>query len=567
MAPFDDRIRAETYELLPKTSLSSETSGRDYDHEDSLSSTKSRPGLAWEHPSPIGWPPRPDCLAFPRRWWSGDGHKTYKYRPPNSDLDEESISWGRVPFRGASRRLFHSVVPGDRSCTPRLVLWGLCKIVLGFLGVCVFMIVFTGVFLPSYTRLPEHYQALERLCLNSNRAGRGNIYGEKVFIAATLNDPHGSIVGGQWGSAVKELVDLLGPENVHLSVYENDPDHQAREALESLGGQLSCNTSLVMDHISHDELPHVSLPDGEKRIKRIAFLSEVRNRALRPLQTNPSTKFDKLLYLNDVAFNPIDTLHLLFSTNVDATGHAEYSAACAVDFMNPFKFYDRYASRDFEGHETGLPFYPWFTTVGEGQSRQDVLDQSDAVRVRSCWGGMVAFDASPFQNNVESLSSSTTLAKPPEEIEESPLKFRYETDPFWDASECCLVHADLTYIRYGLNTSVSTGIFMNPYVRVAYEPYTLSWLPYTRRIERLYPFIHNILNHALHMPAFNPRAWEQPGDRVMEKVWDVESASWKMVKKTIGPGRFCGRRSISVLNEFAGEGEKAFVTLPPPPGL
>lgn len=137
-------------------------------------------------------------------------------------------------------RLLNLFSPSDRNCTSRLVLWAICRIVFWGLGVVVFMILFTAVFFPSYTRLPEHYQVLERSCMGSNQTGRGNVDGEKVFIAATLSDPHGSIVGGQWGEAVKELVELLGPENVHLSVYENDPDPLAKEALESLGRQLSC---------------------------------------------------------------------------------------------------------------------------------------------------------------------------------------------------------------------------------------------------------------------------------------------------------------------------------------
>lgn len=572
----NDRIRAETYELLPRTSLSSELSEVDQIDQHALSSRKSYPGLSWEPSLSIRWSLQPARRAFYRRWWSGEKHK---YRHANSELYREPSSWGRIPKRRILSRLLNLIIPSDRSCTFRLVIWAICKVVFGVLGVVVFMILFAAVFFPSYTRLPEHYQGLERSCVGSNQMGRGNVHGEKVFIAATLSDPHGNIVGGHWGEAVKELVELLGPENVHLSVYENDPDPEAEEALQSLGRQLSCkyfhspstfviadlagNTSLVMEHISFEELPHITLPNGDKRIKRIAFLSEVRNRALRPLQEKSSPKYDKLLYLNDIAFHPIDALHLLFSTNVDETGHANYAAACAVDFINPFKFYDRYATRDLGGHEMGLVFYPWFTTAGEGQSRKEVLDQSDAVRVRSCWGGMVAFDATPFQ---ETHSNKTPLAKSLGGLELSPLKFRYEHDPFWDASECCLIHADLTYLLHGLNTSVSTGIFMNPYVRVAYDASSLSWLPYTRRVESLYPFIHNVLNHAIGLPIKNTRLWEEPGDHVTEKVWDVESASWMGVEKVIKPGRFCGRRSVSVVNDFAREGEKGFLTLPPPPG-
>jgi hypothetical protein len=34
--------------------------------------------------------------------------------------------------------------------------------------------------------------------------------------------------------------------------------------------------------------------------------AEVRNRALRPLEADPPVHFDKLLFINDVMFNPVD---------------------------------------------------------------------------------------------------------------------------------------------------------------------------------------------------------------------------------------------------------------------
>lgn len=242
MAP-NDRIRAEAYELLPRTSLSSEPSELDQIDQQTQSSRKSYPGLSWEAPLSIRWPLQPVRRAFHRRWWSGENHKTHKYRHSNSELYHESVSWDhRIPKRRILSRLLTLVIPSDRSCTFRLFIWAVCKIILGVLGIVVFMILFTAAFFPSYTRLPEHYQALERTCMASDQAGRGNIYGEKVFIAATLSDSRGSIVGGQWGEAVRELIDLLGPDNVHLSVYENDSDPLAKEALESLGRQLNCES-------------------------------------------------------------------------------------------------------------------------------------------------------------------------------------------------------------------------------------------------------------------------------------------------------------------------------------
>ncbi|OCL13448.1 glycosyltransferase family 69 protein [Glonium stellatum] len=464
---------------------------------------------------------------------------------------------------------------GSRRPLTRAIYWAIitipCAIVL--------LVLFTAAFRPSYTHLPDHYKVLQRKCQESQEPGRGNINNEKVFIAATLYDPDGALVGGDWGSAVLKLVELLGPENVHVSVYENDADPPAKASLESLEKKLTCNSSLISEHLPLEEIPRVTIPSGEKRMKRIAFLAEVRNRALRPFETNPSVRFDKLLFINDVMFSPIDAVHLLFSTNIDASGHAQYGAACAVDFINAFKFYDRFATRDLEGYAMGIPFFPWFTNAGNADSRRDVLAQKDAVRVRACWGGMTAFEAKWFQGSY--LDDSPTVVDNTNfaASEISPLRFRYEKDPFWDASECCLIHADLTYLRHGRNITTDSGIFTNPYIRVAYDSRTLSWLPYTRRIERLYSFIHNFLNHAVGLPSYNPRRLEQPGDEVVEKVWKYDETgekpspgepgsnpkgSYHDVKRVVGPGRFCGSRKLLVLNDNPREGEKKWMDVPLP---
>jgi hypothetical protein len=343
-------------------------------------------------------------------------------------------------------------------------------------------------------------------------------------------------------------------------------------------GALAGNVSLVSEHLPLEDISRITLPSGESRTKRIAFLAEVRNRALRPLHDS-SLQFDKLLYINDVMFNPIDAVQLLFSTNIDTDGRTQYGAVCAMDFINSFKFYDRYATRDFEGYEMGVPFFPWFTNSGESASRKDVLAQRDAVRVRSCWGGMTAFEASWFQKgklDIDNMSNGGKMASSIADIQISPLRFRYELDPFWDASECCLIHADLTYLRHGHDNTHDSGIYTNPYVRVAYDSKTLSWLAHTRRLERLYPLVHNIVNSIGGLPAFNRRRLEQPGDEVIEKVWMYDrdgdtpepggtpKGSYHEVKRIAGPGRFCGRRALSVLKEDAEEGGKKWMTLPLP---
>lgn len=207
------------------------------------------------------------------------------------------------------------------------------------------------------------------------------------------------------------------------------------------------NVSLVQEHLALENIPRITTPAGEKRMKRIAFLSEVRNRALRPLERSP-IQFDKLLFINDVMFDPVEAVQLLFSTNIDAYGRTQYGAVCAVDFINAFKFYDYFATRDLEGYEMGMQFFPWFADAGNAASRQDVMAQKDAVRVRSCWGGMTAFEASWFQKSPVERPSKE---KPPKtgvtNFPSSPLRFRFEEDPFWEASEVCIFLIFPLFIR------------------------------------------------------------------------------------------------------------------------
>jgi hypothetical protein len=332
-------------------------------------------------------------------------------------------------------------------------------------------------------------------------------------------------------------------------------------------------------------LPRVSFPDGSSRIKRIAFLAEVRNRALAPIET-ARVQFDRILFINDVNFDPIEAAQLLLSTNIDSTGHANYGAACAVDFINPFKFYDRFATRDLDGFDMGIPFFPWFTSAGTATSRNEVLSGSDAVRVRSCWGGMVAYEAKWFQDQRpfhRSVPSSALESTPNSNLDLAPLRFRYSDDLFWEASECCLVNGDLTYRRSGMGMPAESGIYMNPFVRVAYDTTTLSWLSLTRRPERLYSIIHNLLNPAVGFPHDdNYRRKEEPGTIIHEREWKYDdpvaafqegstdeqrSGHFVNSSRIAEPGGFCGGRFLLVMNEVAeqGKGKWSKVDLPSPP--
>ncbi|KAI5294333.1 hypothetical protein KEM52_004226, partial [Ascosphaera acerosa] len=432
------------------------------------------------------------------------------------------------------------------------------------------LVLLTGLFCPSYSRPPAHYAARVAAATASARPGRGNPANETVFVAASLYDPAGEVAGGAWGAAVLALIDLLGPERVFLSVYENNSGEAGQAALRAFAAQVppACNKSIVyepsMDVVGDAAVQSIALPDGSRRVKRIAYLAAVRNRALRPLDAADEgidlPAFDKLLFVNDVVFSPLDAINLLFSTNVDdSTGAARYSAACAVDFINPFKFYDTFATRDLRGYSMGVPFYPWFSAAGRAESRQDVLAQRDAVRVRSCWGGMVAFDAAFFQRKSRGAANADVV------------RFRAEEDPYWDASECCLIHADLqaAAARTPSNASAAeppdSAIYMNPYVRVAYDPGTLAWLHFARRFERLFSPAQRLVSAIAGLPRFNPRRTELAGDTVADVQYD--GARWKEVERIAGPGGFCGRRGAQVMIEHPRKGEKNWEKMSIPDGL
>lgn len=444
-------------------------------------------------------------------------------------------------------------------------------------GVVLSLLVLTAVSRPSYTKEPTHYQLLRRKIQQSSQDGRGNPDKQKIFIATTVYDKEGCLVKGDWGNSIINLIEILGSDNVFLSIYQNGKGEEARHALKAYEHRVPCRHEFVFeDHMSLDNLPRITLPDGSQRVKRISYLAEARNRALRPLNQVPATKYDKLMFLNDVFFDPLDAIQLLLSTHVDEKGKTDYLAACAVDFINPLKFYDTFATRDAEGFSMGVPFFPWFSNAGKGVSRQDVLDGRDAVRVKSCWGGMVAFDAKLFQatkahNNQNPASVENKQAPNASDgfASSLPLRFRAEPDLYWDASECCLIHADLQSYDSSTKADDDHGIYQNPFVRVAYDARTLWWLGCARRFERLWAWPQHLINRLVGLPWFNPRRTEQVRSKVADKVWIPDPSlegggSFQDVDRLSTTGGFCGMRTLQVIKERTRNGEKNWETIPVP---
>jgi hypothetical protein len=425
----------------------------------------------------------------------------------------------------------------------------------------VVLLVATPIFAPSYTRPPPHYQALAEKCAGPEPAsGCANPANEQVFVSVSLYDNSGQLAAGQWGDSLLQLIQIIGEQNVFLSIYENDSGALGAAALETLKAKLRCRYSIVNDrHVPKSDFPTIELPDGSRHLKRLAWLSEMRNRALRPLDTfapdKGIVKFDKVLFMNDVSFHPIDAAHLLFSTNVGEDGKAHYLAACGLDYMNPLLYYDLYAMRDAEGFSMGLPIYPIFSTSGQAASRAAMLAQADAVPVTSCWGGLVAMDAEYIQNHQESLPDpkfqdiGAHMIDPQHPANVSaPVRFRYEPEIFFDACECCLFHADVRQVakRQGAE---EMGTYVNPYIRVAYDYDTLGWLPWVKRWERLLSIPQSIISPLVSLPTHNPHRTVQEGEVFTEEIWvdQGDGGHWEAVQRTARNGLYCGVREMQTI--------------------
>lgn len=171
---------------------------------------------------------------------------TYNQSPPSPSWLPEWLSpsrqhrYARVGASpAAARRTRRRIIRRSLSCCLTSTMY-----------IFIILIVVATVFFPSYTHLPPHYRDLRNRALASDKPGRANVWNEKIFIATTMYDPDGKLLGGQWAENVFALIDLIGPENVYLSLYENDPDPGAAEAMVSFEKRLKCMSNLAIRAVS-----------------------------------------------------------------------------------------------------------------------------------------------------------------------------------------------------------------------------------------------------------------------------------------------------------------------------
>ncbi|KAI0160377.1 glycosyltransferase family 69 protein [Xylariaceae sp. FL1272] len=285
------------------------------------------------------------------------------------------------------------------------------------------------------------------------RSADGTSVNTTVFIASVHRNTE-VILTTAWNDAVLNLIDYLGPENVFFSAVESGSQDDSKTALLDL--QRSLDAKGVPNKISlgltvWEQLEEIETRPSQREpgwiwnkaesqfeLRRIPYLSRVRNDAMEPLErlAAKGRTFDKVLWINDVVFDTEDIV-TLFNTR-----GGKYAAACSMDYKSSPQYYDTFALRDDMGLKTMSLHWPWF----QSPTSKAAAEKNAPVRVSSCWNGIVVFDSDPF------------YADP-------PLKFRGIDDSLADlhveGSECCLVHAD-NYL------SVNKGVWLNPNVRVGY---------------------------------------------------------------------------------------------------
>ena len=242
---------------------------------------------------------------------------------------------------------------------------------------------------------------------------------ERVYIAS-IHWNNEAVLRSKWNEAVVDTVKVLGPENVYVSVYESGSWDDSKGALRVLNATLETigvQRSIVLDESTHlDEIAKVpgpsgwvDTPRGKKELRRIPYLSKLRNISLKPFAdlAVQGIKFDKILFLNDVVFTVGDLLsffelrssldilknfHLLifgvFQTedviSLLATRDGSYAAACSLDFAKPPNYYDTFALRDLGGYETVTSTFPYFRS----KASRDAMLLGRPVPVQSCWNGI-----------------------------------------------------------------------------------------------------------------------------------------------------------------------------------
>lgn len=234
----------------------------------------------------------------------------------------------------------------------------------------------------------------------------------------------------RWSAELVKLVQVLGRENVFVSIFESGSWDASKSLLGGLDERLSAmhvERNITLGAGTHEEFvsqrPGKSKKEGwvktlrgKEDMRRIPYLASLRNQGLEQLVrlSEAGNAFDKVLYLGDVVFQVEDVLNLL------NTNKGEYAAACSLDFSRAPAFYDTFALRDSEGYEHVTQTWPYFRS----QKSRKAMKLMEPVPVRSCWNGIGKLSGS--SGNILMLTLFSRYACRPVRLQSAtPLSWRF----------------------------------------------------------------------------------------------------------------------------------------------
>ena len=135
-----------------------------------------------------------------------------------------------------------------------------------------------------------------------------------IYIASIFWNSAPILYSG-WRHTIVDLAEKLGTENVFISIYESGSWDNSKELLRELIRVLESRGvqhRIILDETTHqDEIDRPPAPEGwlqtprgRTELRRIPYLSKLRNKVLEPLAEFAAANrtFDKILFLNDVSF-------------------------------------------------------------------------------------------------------------------------------------------------------------------------------------------------------------------------------------------------------------------------
>ncbi|OMJ19857.1 Alpha-1,3-mannosyltransferase CMT1 [Smittium culicis] len=207
---------------------------------------------------------------------------------------------------------------------------------------------------------------------------------KKYFIAMNLFNNEEIIA-----NYIQELVLLikfLGAENVFLSIYENGSVDKTPEILrefKSFLRPLDVRFNIKTEKNSRPSVYH-----------RIAYLAQIRNKALEPLKDEESKgyKYDKIIFMNDITFCRNDILELLYQSDLQK---ADFTVPIDIRSEGEPRFLayrDSWVGRDLNGDVIigGL------VDLIKHQVSAERYNQFLPFQVQCGWNGVAVLNAKPF---------------------------------------------------------------------------------------------------------------------------------------------------------------------------